>query len=338
MDALADLLQGVRAQGALFSKSVMTPPWALRFDHDSPLTLVTMVRGQAWIVPGAGEPLRLEAGDTALLRAPGPHTIADPVDAPISCTVLSEQLCLGPDGEPLVEEAALGLRTYGDSLDAPDLLLSGYYEVPKELSRRLFATLPPILIVPADEYQDRWGAMIEAEISCTAPGQQLVLDRLLDLALITKLRDWFALPGAKPPAWYTAMADPVVGRALRLLHNRPAHPWTVATLAENCGVSRAALARTFKSLVGVPPMTYLADWRVSLAAERLRDTDDTVDSIARRFGYSTAFALSAAFKRLRGTTPTEHRRRARGESTMKGTGPIDDSTDPRTDSVGQDPS
>ena len=337
MDALADLLQGVRAQGALFSRSVMTPPWALRFDHDSPLTLVTMVRGQAWIMPEAGEPLRLEAGDTALLRAPGPHTIADPLDAPISCTVLNERLCLGPDGEPLAEEAALGLRTYGDSLDAPDLLLSGYYEVPGELSRRLFSTLPPVLIVPADQYHDRLGAMIEAEISCVAPGQQLVLDRLLDLALITKLRDWFALPGARPPAWYTAMADPVVGRALRLLHNRPAHPWTVATLAGNCGVSRAALARTFTSLVGAPPMTYLADWRVSLAAEQLRGTDDTVDSIARRVGYSTAFALSAAFKRLRGTTPTAHRRKARGESMTKRSEPTDDSTTPETDSAGQDP-
>ncbi len=92
------------------------------------------------------------------------------------------------------------------------------------------------------------------------------------------------------------------------MHNRPAHPWTVAELAERCGISRAALARAFTALVGTPPMTYLAEWRVCLAAERLRTTDDTVDTIARQVGYSTAFALSAAFKRVRGITPTAHRR------------------------------
>ena len=309
MDALADLLDGVRARGALFSRSVMEPPWSLRFAHSSPLTLVTMVRGRAWIAPeGSGDPIPLEVGDTAILRAPGPHTVANPVDAPTSCTVLDGHLCLGPDGTPLTEEASLGIRTYGDSLDAPDLLLSGSYEVTGDLSRRLFAALPQTLVVPADECHDRLGAMIEAEISCAAPGQQLVLDRLLDLALITKLRAWFARPGARPPAWYSAMADPVVGRAMRLMHNQPAQPWTVGSLAELCGVSRAALARDFRALVGTPPMAYLTDWRVGLAADLLRDTDTTVDAIARGVGYSNAFALSSAFKRLRGTTPTEHRR------------------------------
>lgn len=308
MDALADLLDGVRARGALFSKSIMNPPWAVRFAHGSPLTLVTMVRGQAWIVPEHGEPLPLVAGDTAILRAPGPHTIANPADAPTSCTVLDGNRCLGPDGAPLTEEATLGLRTYGDSLDSPDLLLSGSYEVTGDLSQRLIATLPPALAVPADECHDRLGEMIAAEIDCPAPGQQLVLDRLLDLALITKLRAWFDRPGATPPAWYTAMADPVVGQALRLLHNQPAHPWTVALLAERCGVSRATLARDFRALVGVPPMSYLADWRVGRAADLLRETDTTVEAVARRVGYSNAFALSTAFKRLRGTTPTEHRR------------------------------
>ena len=82
----------------------------------------------------------------------------------------------------------------------------------------------------------------------------------------------------------------------------------MAELAERCGISRSALARAFTALVGTPPMTYLAEWRVCMAAERLRTTDETVDTIARRVGYSTAFALSAAFKRVRGTTPTAHRR------------------------------
>ncbi|MFE1099590.1 cupin domain-containing protein [Nocardiopsis alba] len=308
MDVLSDLLDGVRARGALFSKSIMNPPWGVRFAHDSPLTLVTMVRGRAWIVPEEGPPLELATGDTAILRSPGPHTIAHPADAPTSCVVLDGNRCLGPDGAPLNEEADLGVRTYGTSMDAPDLLLSGSYEVAGDLNRRLLSALPPVLMVPADHCHDGLGALIQEEIDCPAPGQQLVLDRLLDLALISRLRVWFTSPGARTPAWYTAMADPIVGRALRLMHNRPAHPWTVASLADQCGVSRASLARHFTALVGTPPMTYLTEWRVDLAAERLRGTDETVDAIARGVGYSTAFALSAAFKRVRGVTPTEHRR------------------------------
>lgn len=99
----------------------------------------------------------------------------------------------------------------------------------------------------------------------------------------------------------------MVAEALRLLHDDPAHPWTVAELATGIGASRATLARRFTAAVGEPPMAYLAGWRTALAADLLRRTDATVGSIARKVGYANAFALSVAFKRRRGTTPTEHR-------------------------------
>jgi len=96
-------------------------------------------------------------------------------------------------------------------------------------------------------------------------------------------------------------------RSRRLLHDDPAHRWTVAELAASSGMSRAALARRFTAQVGEPLMTYLASWRIDLAADLFRDTDTTVGSIARKVGYANTFALSVAFKRLRGVTPTEHR-------------------------------
>ena len=134
-----------------------------------------------------------------------------------------------------------------------------------------------------------------------------MLDRLLDLLLIAVLRAWFARPEAEAPAWYRAHGDPVVGRALRLLHNNPAHPWTVATLAAEIGVSRAALARRFTELVGEPPMTFLTGWRLALAADLLREPDATVGAVARQVGYGSPFALSTAFKRVRGVSPQQHR-------------------------------
>ncbi len=145
------------------------------------------------------------------------------------------------------------------------------------------------------------------EVSRDDPGQQAVLDRLLDLLLLSTLREWFTRPEADPPGWYRALGDPVAGRALRLIHDRPARPWTVAALAEEAGVSRATLARRFGDLVGQPPMAYLTGWRLALAADLLVRTDATVESIARQVGYKSAFGLSVAFHRVYGTRPSRHR-------------------------------
>lgn len=128
--------------------------------------------------------------------------------------------------------------------------------------------------------------------------------------LIGALRAWFARPEAEAPGWYRAHGDPVVGPALRLLHHTPEQPWTVASLAAATGVSRAALARRFTELVGEPPMTFLTSWRLTLAADLLCEPGATVGSVARRVGYGSPFALSTAFKRVRGITPHEHRRLA----------------------------
>jgi AraC-like DNA-binding protein len=96
---------------------------------------------------------------------------------------------------------------------------------------------------------------------------------------------------------------------LRILHDDPARPWTIAELATHVGISRAALARRFADLVGEPPMTYLTRWRLALAADRLLEPHATIDTVAREVGYSSAFALSTAFKRERGVSPREHRAR-----------------------------
>ncbi|HET6711259.1 AraC family transcriptional regulator, partial [Amycolatopsis sp.] len=112
-------------------------------------------------------------------------------------------------------------------------------------------------------------------------------------------------------AWYRAHEDPVVGQALRLLQHQPAEPWTVAKLAADVGVSRAALARRFTATLGETPMAYLAAWRLALAADLLRQHPEaTIAAIAHQVGYGSAFALSAAFKREFGASPQHYRTRA----------------------------
>jgi AraC-like DNA-binding protein len=209
---------------------------------------------------------------------------------------------------------ALGLRTWGDP---PDLaasgrggavtMFTGTYQLDGEISGRLLRALPTLLLLPSEAWDSALLPLLAAELDRDAPGQEALLDRLLDLLLTAVLRAWFSRPEAEVPGWYHAHGDPVVGPALRLLHTDPSHPWTVATLAARTGASRAALARRFTDLVGEPPMTYLTGLRLDLAADLLREPDATLGAVARRAGYGSAFALSAAFKRERGISPREHR-------------------------------
>ena len=307
MDAVAGLLDGPRARGAFLLRSSLDPPWSLRIQDEAPLTLVAVVRGTASIVPDDAEPARVGHGDVAILRGPDPYTVADDPRTPPQAVIHPGQRCTTPDGRELRAMTALGVRTWGNSPDGSTQLLTGTYQLHGEVSGRLLRALPPLLVLPADAWDSPLVALLADEIGKDEPGQEAVLDRLLDLLLIAVLRAWFARPEAEAPAWYRAYGDPVVGRALSLLHNDPAHAWTLAELAGSAGVSRATLARRFHRLVGEPPMSFLTGWRIALAADLLLEPGTTLGSVARQVGYRSPFALSAAFKRLRGVSPQEYR-------------------------------
>ncbi|GAB2796952.1 AraC family transcriptional regulator [Streptomyces chlorus] len=310
MDALTGLLEGPRARGAFMIRACFDPPWSVRIEDRAPLTVMLLVRGEAWLVPDSGDRRLLRPGDLALARGPDPYTCADDPSTPPQALILPGGECHYPDGRPLNGVMDLGVRTWGDSTDGATVMLIGTYRMRGEIGGRLLDALPPLLLLTADDWDCPLTPVLVAEIVRDAPGQEVVLDRLLDLLVIAALRAWFARPEAAPPAWYEALGDPVVGPVLRLVQDDPAHPWTVAALAAKAGVSRAALARRFTERVGEPPMTYLTGWRLALAADRLRDTDDTLGAIARHVGYGSAFALSTAFKRAYGVSPQEWRTRA----------------------------
>jgi AraC-like DNA-binding protein len=307
MDGLAGLLDGPRAHDAFLLRAVMSRPWSIRVQDEAPLTLVAMVRGDAWVaLDDASEARQVVAGDVVVVRGPDPYVFADdPATAP-QVVIHPGQHCTTPDGVALEDEMGLGVRTWGNDPNGRVVMLIGTYQLEGEVSGRLLRALPTLLVLEHDTWDAPLIPLLADEIVKDDPGQEVVLDRLLDVLLIAVLRAWFARDESTP-AWYRAQSDPVVGHALRLLHNNPAHPWTVAELARQTGVSRAALARRFNELVGEPPMTFLMGWRLALAADLLREPDATVGAVAREVGYGSAFALSAAFKRVWGVSPREYR-------------------------------
>jgi AraC-like DNA-binding protein len=308
MDALAGFLNGPRARGAFLLRSVLDPPWSLRIRDEAPLTVAAVVRGTAWVGYDGDEPVELGPGDIALLRGPDHYTVADSPSTPPQVVIHPGQLCTTLDGVSVAESMSQGVRTWGNNPDGADVVLTGTYQDDGEISRRLTDALPRLVVLRAAEWDCPVIPLLADEIGKDDFGQEAVLDRLLDLLVVAALRAWFARHDA--PAWYRAHTDPIVGHALRLLHNNPAHPWTVATLASEVGVSRAALARRFTDLVGEPPMAFLTGWRLALAADLLLEPGATVGAVARRVGYTSPFTFSTAFKRRYGTSPQAHRHAA----------------------------
>lgn len=307
MDALADLLDGVHARSAAFCQAILEPPWSLRIADGATLALATTLRGHAWIVPDQGEPVKMSVGDVAVIKGPNPYTVGDDPATPPTIIVHAGNRLTTMDGVDVTDDLRLGPRTSGESADGSAAVASGTYQVSRGVSTRLLNALPDVVLVPDMDRGSPVMDMLAHEVGRDEPGQQVVLDRLLDLALIATLRAWFARPDTEVPGWYRAHGDPLVGPALHLIHDDPAHPWTVASLAAKVGASRAAFARRFAALVGEPPMTYVTGWRIALAADLLRGSDATIEAIARRVGYANAFALSVAFTRVRGISPRRYR-------------------------------
>lgn len=304
-DALSTLLRHVQPRGALFDRSIVDAPWSLRIEDEAPLTLLTLLNGDGWIKADGGQSMSFGAGDVALVSGREPYVVSDTPGTQPTLVVRRSDLCTTPDGRAVDEN--LDMCASGDPPTGASVLLKGTYEVQGSVSDRVLRSLPPLVVVPAGEGARPTMELILTELRDDKPGQQVVLDRLLDLLLVSTLRDWFERPDSDAPAWYQAQSDPVVGRALRLIHDDPSRPWTVAGLASASGASRAGFARRFMDLVGEPPMAYLTCWRLCLAADLLRQTDATVGSIARQVGYANVYALSVAFKRVHGIRPTEHR-------------------------------
>ncbi|MEM9799286.1 MAG: AraC family transcriptional regulator [Planctomycetota bacterium] len=310
MDSFGGLVDGARARGAFALRTVMTPPWSLRILAESPITVLAMVRGLAWVVPDSGDPVELRVGDVAVTRAPDHYNVADDPKTEPTIVIHPGQRCCNLDGESVEDELMHGMRTWGNDPDGSTLMLVGAYESTSDVSDRLLRALPPVLSLSKETWNSPLVDLLCEEMAKDAPGQAAVLDRMIDLLLIAILRAWFTRAEAEAPTWYRAQGDPVVSGALQLMCDEPARTWTVKALAREVGASRAALARRFQDVVGESPMKFLSQWRMALAADMLCEPDATVGTVAHALGYSTPYAFSTAFKRIRGISPIEHRTRA----------------------------
>lgn len=315
MDPLSGLLDHPRARGAFTLRVVMDPPWSIDVRDEAALTLVVVLRGSGRLVAD-GRGTEMQPGDVAVVRGPQPYVVdhveGDGRTGPGSLTravIGPDQSCTTPDGTDLHLAMAHGTHTWGNAAGGADSLLVATYPGASEVGRLAIEALPRVAHVPAGSGPAT--ALVDLlvhELTTDQVGQSTVIDRLVDVALVATVRAWLATHPDDAPGWLSTAHDPVVHGALRAIHDRPAEPWTVLTLAREVDVSRATFAARFRTQVGSPPMAYLTRWRLTLAADLLTTTDRTLASIATDVGYGSAFALSAAFSQQMGTSPSRYRR------------------------------
>lgn len=308
VDPLSQLFAHPRAERAFGLLMTMRTPWAVQVADESALTLMIVTGGRCRI-EASGAAHDLHPGDIALVRGPNPYRVTDRGGSPAVARIEPGQRCITPDGRPLHLTYAHGLRHWGNDPDGPDTVIVASYADTGSVGRFVTDVLPDLAVVPAGRIDAGPVAHLRRELGRDGLGQSVVLDRLIDIVTIEAIRSWAAEhPPAQAP-WLAGITDPAVAAALDAMHTRPETPWTVADLARIGAVSRATLADRFSRLVGQPPLRYLTRWRLALARDLLADPALTLDAIAGRVGYSSGFALSAAFSREYGHSPAGYRRR-----------------------------
>jgi AraC-like DNA-binding protein len=182
----------------------------------------------------------------------------------------------------------------------------------------LIEALPAVLVAdlrgpPSAEWVESSFRYAAREHATRRPGSQEILARLSELLFVEAVREHIERLPADATGWLAALRDPPLARALGALHARPADPWTAEALAEEAFLSRSALAERFVRTLGIPPMSYLTRWRMLLAAQRLRESPDTIAQIAAAVGYQSESTFSRAFSREMGAAPSAFRRGPAGE-------------------------
>lgn len=317
MDVLSDAIASIRL-GQPSSSRLYTHQrdWCTRLAPHFGAGFHIVLRGNCWVLPDQGDPVMLGTGDAVLLPHGTGHVLSDrSIDAQtVAQAVPFEQW----RAEQVSERSS---DTVGFEA------LCGKYRLDRRGQHPLVAELPAVIHLPArtGDHRELRAAidLLALEADERRPGSCIAVPSLLDLLLVYMVRRW--MTESRTGIWSAALTDPVTANALRALHTDPAASWSNDRLATEAGVSRATLTRRFATLVGQPPMGYLAWWRLTRAAALLRDTTDPLSAIANQVGYATAYAFSNAFKKQFGTSPGRYRHHG---STVAG--PVDTLDSPQS--------
>ncbi|MCX2953981.1 AraC family transcriptional regulator [Lentzea sp. NEAU-D7] len=305
MDVFSDVIATVRAGRAKFTRSRLSGQWGYAFGPYPGAGFHVVLEGNCWLIPPAGSPIALGAGDVVFLPHGAVHGMSGSPDRTIA------ELPLAPEAGPPDHEPAPGQAQ----------LLCGAYRLDRGQAHPFLRSLPEVVHLPArlgDHSALRSAVdLLGADLIEARPGAAAAVPALMDLLLVYLLRAWLEEEASRHGprgGWCVALTEPVVATALQRIHRSPEHPWTVQELAAEVGLSKTAFARRFTSLVGQSPMAYLTWWRLSTGARMLRDGQAPLAAIARTVGYTSEFAFSNAFKREFGVAPGKFRRQQRDDT------------------------
>jgi AraC-like DNA-binding protein len=301
MDVLANILSLTRTGNSVLSHADLAPPWGLEIGSTVRTAVHVVQRGTCWLRVGRAKPIRLHAGDVVLVPRGTRHELSD---APRTPTEPYERALARMAGR------AAPARGRGETT----ALLCAEYTFETRGPHPMLDALPEVICLPSSVGDDDELAallkLLMRELSGQRLGSEHVVPRLIDTMLVYIVRRWLETQ-PKNAGWLGALRDEQVGRALALIHDEPRSRWTVAGLAGRVGQSRAVFARRFVALVGQSPLAYVARWRMTLAAERLRSTDDTAEAIAFAVGYESPTAFGSAFRRQFQLSPGRYRSQCR---------------------------
>ena len=310
MDLLGEALALSGVRGAVAARIEAGSDWGWWWTSATPrAALHAVTAGTAWLSLAGQPPVQLMPGDVVLLPDGAEHVLASDAAALTRTTADHfEPWETTPDGAVRIGAPPVASH-----------ILCADYTRDAVVSTQILDLLPPLVHIRGGGD----GGLLEdtvrllgRELAEPRMASGLVLDRLVDVLLVQVLRAWLetecAAGPATQPSWLGALTDELAGAAVSLLHADPARPWTTEALARAAGVSRATLTRRFAAVTGESPGGYLTRLRMDLAARRLRDSTDSLEQVARSVGYTSVYAFSRAFSRLRGEPPGQYRVRARG--------------------------
>lgn len=320
-DALSDVLSAVRLSGSVFFDVTATAPWVAEAPPAAKIANQVMpgaqhameyhvvTRGSCWITlvgEAEFEPIKLREGDIAVIPHGDPHVVS-------SAPGMRAEPDLDMHRRP-EDDNALPFAFRTGSEGASDThLICGFFSCDARPFNPLLDSLPRFLQLRRDESQasqsllDQFIRFAKVETRNKRAGSQSVLNRLSELMFVEVVRLHMDQLENNSTGWLAGLRDPLVGRVLTLLHARPAHAWTLEELAVQACASRSALADRFSRVVGCPPIQYLTQWRMQIAAKRLTDPGVKVAAIAHEIGYDSEAAFSRAFKKVVGHSPSQWR-------------------------------